>query len=103
MKSCEDKNDFVTCHDRFNSKTLASITAAWRDVIRPMKIENMWQVGNVSDACERKVVALKNEHGEEPNIGLEVSLLLVDDTLSGAADGCARPVREKVKPVTCCR
>ena len=76
VRSCEDKNDFVACHDRLNPKTLASITAAWRDVIRPTKIMDMREVGNAIETCERKIVELKEGHGEGPTTGLEVSPLL---------------------------
>ena len=41
VRSCEDKNGYVAwkkLYDRFNPKTPASLTAAWREVIRPKKI-----------------------------------------------------------------
>ena len=41
VRSCNDKNGYTAwkkLYDRFNPKTPASLTAAWRDVIRPKKI-----------------------------------------------------------------
>ena len=40
VRSCEDKNGYTAwkrLYDRYNPKTLASLTAAWREVIRPKK------------------------------------------------------------------
>ena len=79
VRSCEDKNGYAAwkkLYDRFNPKTPASLTAAWRDVIRPKKFKDMREVGKVIDACESKVVELKKEHGEEPTTRLKASLLL---------------------------
>ena len=47
MRSGEDKNGYTAwkkLHDRFNLKTPASLTAAWRDVIKPTKIKDMRDV-----------------------------------------------------------
>ena len=57
-------------------KTPASLTAAWRDVIRPKKIKDMREAGKAIDSWESKVVELRKEHGEEPTTGLKASLLL---------------------------
>ena len=79
VRSCEDKNGYTAwkkLYDRFNPKTPASLTAAWRDVIRPTKIKDMREAGKAIDAWESKVVELKKEHGEEPTTGLKASLLL---------------------------
>ena len=62
VRSCEDKNGYTAwkkLYDRFNPKTLATPTAAWRDVIRPTKIKDMREAGKPTDAWESKVVELK--------------------------------------------
>ena len=79
VRSCNDKNGYTAwkkLYDRFNPKTPASLTAAWRDVIRPKKIKDMREAGKAIDSWESKVVELKKEHGEEPTTGLKASLLL---------------------------
>ena len=79
VRSCEDKNGYAAwkkLYDRFNPKTPASLTAAWREVIRPKKLKDMREAGKAIDAWEGKVALLKKEHGEEPTIGLKASLLL---------------------------
>ena len=53
VRSCEDKNGYTAwkkLYDRFNPKTPASLTAAWRDVIRPTKIKDMREAGKAIDA-----------------------------------------------------
>ena len=68
VRSREDKNGYVVwtqLYDRFNTKTPASLTAAWREVIRLKKIKDMREAGKAIDAWESKVVELKEEHGEE--------------------------------------
>ena len=72
VRSCNDKNGYTAwkkLYDRFNPKTPASLTAAWRDVIRPKKIKDMREAGKAIDSWESKVVELKKEHGEEPTTG----------------------------------
>ena len=79
VRSCEDMNGYVAwkrLYDRYNPKTPASLTAAWREVIRPKKLKDMREAGKAIDAWESKVVLLKKEHGEEPTAGLKASLLL---------------------------
>ena len=64
VRSCEDKNGYAAwkkLYDRFNPKTPASLTAAWRDVIRSKKIKDMRAAGKAIDAWESKVVELKKE------------------------------------------
>ena len=46
-------------YDRYNPKTPASLTAAWREVIRPKKLKDMREAGKAIDAWESKVVLLK--------------------------------------------
>ena len=53
VRSCDDKNGYTAwkkLYDRFNPKTPASLTAAWRDVIRPKKIKDMREAGNAIDS-----------------------------------------------------
>ena len=79
VRSCEDKNGYTAwkkLYDRFNPKTPASLTAAWREVIRPKKIKDMREAGKSIDEWEGKVAILKKEHSEEPTTGLKASLLL---------------------------
>ena len=74
----DDMNGYVAwkrLYDRFNPRTPASLTAAWRDVIRPKKIRDLREIVKVVDAWEAKVTLLKREHGEEPTPGLKASLL----------------------------
>ena len=79
VRSCDDKNGHTAwkkLYDRFNPKTPASLTTAWRDVIRPKKIKDMREAGKAIDSWESKVVELKKEHGEKLTVGLKASLLL---------------------------
>ena len=79
VRSCEDKNGYTAwkkLYDRFNPKTPASLTAAWREVVRPKKVKDLREAGKAIDVWEGKVAALKKEHGEEPTVGLKASLLL---------------------------
>ena len=79
VRGCTDKNGYVAwkrLYDRFNPKTPASLTAAWREVIRPKKVKDMRDAGKAIDTWEGKVTILKKEHGEEPTTGLKASLLL---------------------------
>ena len=79
VRSCEDKNGYAAwkkLYDRFNPKTPASLTAAWREVVRPKKVKDMREAGKAIDTWEGKVTQLKKEHGEEPTEGLKASLLL---------------------------
>ena len=61
-------------YDRYNPKTPASLTAAWREVIRPKKVKDLREAGKWIDVWEGKVATLKKEHGEEPTVGLNASL-----------------------------
>ena len=79
IRSCADKNGYTAwkkLYDRFNPKTPASLTAAWREVVRPKKVKDMREAGKAIDAWEEKVAVLKKEHSEEPTVGLKASLLL---------------------------
>ena len=79
VRSCEDMNGYTAwkkLYDRYNPKTPASLTAAWREVIRPKKLRDIREASKAIDAWESKVVVLKKEHGEEPTTGLKASLLL---------------------------
>ena len=79
VRSCEDKNGYAAwkkLYDRYNPKTPASLTAAWREVIRLKKAKDVREAGRSIDVWEGKVAALKKEHGEEPTTGLKASLLL---------------------------
>ena len=79
VRSCADKNGYTAwkkLYDRYNPKTPASLTAAWREVIRPKKLKDIREASKAIDAWEGKVVMLKKEHGEEPTTGLKASLLL---------------------------
>ena len=79
VRSCVDMNGYTAwkkLYDRYNPKTPASLTAAWRDVIRPKKVKDLREAGTAIDAWESKVAVLKKEHGEEPTTGLKASLLL---------------------------
>ena len=79
VRSCVDKNGYAAykkLFDRYNPRTPASLTAAWREVIRPKKVKDMREAGKAIDAWEAKVTTLKKEHGEEPTMGLKASLML---------------------------
>ena len=79
VRSCEDKNGYTAwkkLYDRYNAKTPASLTAAWREVIRLKKAKDVREAGRNIDVWEGKVAALRREHGEEPTAGLKASLLL---------------------------
>ena len=79
VRSCEDKNGYTAwkkLYDRYNPKTPAGLTAAWRDVIRIKKAKDVREAGRNIDVWEGKVTLLKKEHGEEPTMGLKASLLL---------------------------
>ena len=79
VRSCDDLNGYTAwkrLYDRFNPKTPASLTAAWREVVRPKKVKDMREAGKAIDTWEGKMTLLKREHGEEPTAGLKASLLL---------------------------
>ena len=79
VRGVDDMNGYVAwkrLYDRFNPRTPASLTAAWRDVIRPKKVRDLREIVKVVDVWEAKVMLLKREHGEEPTPGLKASLLL---------------------------
>ena len=79
VRGCEDKDGYVAwkrLYDRYNPKTPASLTAAWREVVRPKKMKDLREAGKAIDVWEGKVAMLKKEHGEEPTVGLKASLLL---------------------------
>lgn len=79
VRSCEDRDGYTAwkkLYDRFNPKTPASLTAAWREVVRPKKVKDLREAGRAIDAWEGKVSILKKEHSEEPTPGLKAALLL---------------------------
>ena len=79
VRSVVDKNGYTAwkrLFDRYNPRTPASLTAAWREVIRPKKIKNMREASKTIDTWEGKIAVLKKEHSEEPTQGLKASLLL---------------------------
>ena len=79
VRSEVDKNGYTTwkrLFDRYNPRTPASLTAAWREVIRPKKIKDMREASKTIDTWEGKIAVLKKEHSEEPTQGLKASLLL---------------------------
>lgn len=79
VRSVEDLNGYAAwkkLYDRFNPKTPASLTAAWREVVRPKRVRDLREVSKAIESWEAKVVLLKREHGEEPTPGLKASLLL---------------------------
>ena len=79
VRSVTDGNGWVAwkrLYDRFNPRTPASLTAAWREVIRPKKVKDLREIAKVIDGWEAKIELLRREHGEEPTTGLKASLLL---------------------------
>ena len=79
VRSCADKNGYTVwkkLYDRYNPKTPASLTAAWREVIRLKKAKDVREASRNIDVWEGKLATLKKEHGEEPTVGLKASLLL---------------------------
>ena len=79
IRSCTDMNGYTAwkkIFDRFNPRTPASLTAAWREVLRPRKIEDMREASKAIDAWESKLVVLKKEFSEEPTTGLKAALML---------------------------
>ena len=79
VRGVDDKNGYVAwkrLYDRYNPKTPASLTAAWREVIRPKRVKDLREASKAIDAWEVKVQILKKEHAEEPTTGLKASLLL---------------------------
>ena len=81
VRSVDDSNGYVAwkrLYDRYNPRTPASLTAAWRDVVRPKKVRDLREIGKALDAWEGKVYLLRREHGpgEEPTPGLKAALLL---------------------------
>ena len=81
MTNITDGDGFVAwkkLYDRYNPRTPASLTAAWRDVVRPKKVRDLREIGKALDAWEAKVYLLRREHGpgEEPIPGLKAALLL---------------------------
>ena len=79
VRSVEDRNGYVAwkkLYERYNPRTPASLTAAWRDVIRTKKIKDMREAAKAIDSWEAKVALLRKEHDEEPAVGLKAALLL---------------------------
>ena len=79
IRSCMDKNGYTAwkkVYDRFNPRTPASLTAAWREVLKPKKVKDMREAGKSIDMWENKLAVLKKEFGEEPTVGLKAALLL---------------------------
>ena len=79
VRSVEDLNGYVAwkkLFDHYNPRTPASLTAAWREVVRPKRVKDLREIGKAVEAWEAKIALLKREHGEEPTQGLRASLLL---------------------------
>ena len=79
VRSVQDRNGYVAwkkLYERYNPRTPASLTAAWRDVIRTKKIKDMREAAKAIDSWEAKVALLRKEHDEEPAVGLKAALLL---------------------------
>ena len=79
VRGVADANGWVAwkrLYDRFNPRTPASLTAAWREVVRPKKVKDLRDIAKVIDGWEAKIEVLRKEHGEEPTTGLKASLLL---------------------------
>ena len=78
VRSCADKNGYTAwkkLYDRYNPKTPASLTAAWREVIRLKKAKDVREAGRNIDVWEGKVATLKKEHGSNPASNLIILLL----------------------------
>ena len=76
VRSVQDRNGYTAwkrLFDRYNPRTPASLTASWREVIRPKKIKDMREANKAIDTWEGKVALLKREHDEEPTEGLKAS------------------------------
>ena len=79
VRSVEDRNGYVAwkkLYEWYNPRTPASLTAAWRDVIRTKKIKDMREAAKAIGSWEAKVALLRKEHDEEPAVGLKAALLL---------------------------
>ena len=79
VRNVQDRNGYVAwkrLFDRYNPRTPASLTASWREVIRPKKMKDMREATKAIDTWEAKVALLRREHDEEPTVGLKASLLL---------------------------
>ena len=65
VRNVQDRNGYVAwkrLFDRYNPRTPASLTASWREVIRPKKIKDMREASKIIDTWESKVAMLKREH-----------------------------------------
>ena len=74
-----DQDGFVAwkkLYDRYNPRTPASLTAAWREVIKTKKVRDLREADKTMDVWEAKVERLKREHGEEVPEGLKAALLM---------------------------
>lgn len=79
VRSVADTNGYVAWKklcDRFNPKTPASLTAAWREVIRPKRVKDLREAGKAIDAWEQSITRLRAEHNDGPTEGLKAALLL---------------------------
>ena len=79
VRGVADTNGYVAWKmlcDRFNPKTPASLTAAWREVIRPKRVKDLRDVGKAIDAWEQSITRLRAEHNDGPSEGLKAALLL---------------------------
>ena len=79
IRGVTDTNGFVAWKklcDRFNPKTPASLTAAWREVIRPKRVKDLREAGKAIDAWEQSITRLRTEHNDGPTDGLKAALLL---------------------------
>ena len=79
VRSVDDQNGFVAwkrLYDRYNPRTPASLTSAWREIIRPKKIRDLREAVKAVDLWEAKISLLKKEHNDGPSEGLKASLLI---------------------------
>ena len=93
-----DQDGFVAykkLYDRYNPRTPASLTAAWREVIRTKKVRDLREADKTLDVWEAKVERLNKEHGETVPVGLKAALLmemLPDNVQMTIAQGMAKKI-----------
>ena len=93
-----DQDGFVAykkLYDRYNPRTPASLTAAWREVIRTKKVRDLREADKTLDVWEAKVERLNKEHGETVPAGLKAALvmeMLPEGAQMTIAQGMARKI-----------
>ena len=91
-----DQDGFVAykkLYDRYNPRTPASLTAAWREVIRTKKVRDLREADKTLDVWEAKVERLNKEHGEIVPAGLKAALVM--EMLPGRSDDACAGHSEK--------